>query len=318
MSHEQLIQSITVLNQACSAELSNDAEEAMELYLAAAGQLSSSVECLPPECGDVVKRTIEEVRIVLDNLRQVRWMKEQPKFFPTFPVQFARVPIPAEQYAIPSSPFHRVLWLMRQIKKSMQRGAYITPSIYVLKDVWLQDGGGQCLRHIGAKQRFLSSISKAIQPLLSLNSLADAAEVVRLLKQFDAFIADRLRELHDEMGAQSNLPERKHFWSSFHKSFSMSDKEVKYEQFVATVVTLFDQCQLFERLYMYFSQLSTTETASSEIISVLNQIGKSLYRGPCVCVVRDMMTLVERFHHKGRRSVCALLPVDPKLIVDEC
>lgn len=315
---EILVQSLTLLQQGVSAELC-DMEEAMELNVAALGFLAGGIMSLPPDYNQIIRRNAEENRLKVENLRRIRWMKEQPKFFPEFPMQFVRIPIPVEKFSVPLSSFSRVFWLMRSLRQSIQKGAFLTPKLYVAKDIWYQEGIFKCLRHIGAKQRFFSSLSQAVIPIAAIHSLNDMSIISGSLLQFKNFVIDKTKKFEEEIGNQNSLQQRKKsFWSSFQLSLVASEKEVKYEQFLGACTALFDQCQIFERLHIYFSEaVHNHQIESTEVIDILTHISKVLYSGPCLCVLRDMIILVDRYHHKCRKSVCSLLPVDPKIAVDD-
>eukprot|EP00796_Vickermania_ingenoplastis_P010422 gene10423-7266_t len=289
---EKLFQSLTVLHQGASAELT-DVEEAMELYLAAVQSLSTLIELLPDEYVNVTRRYIEETRLKIENLRRVRWMKEQPKFFPEFTVPFVRAPIPVEDYAVPTVRILRVFWLMDILQRSIQKGALVTPKLYVGKEVWLQEGNVQCLHHKGAKQRYFSSLSRAIQPLASMHSLSDVQLVLNSLKQFQKEAIERSKAVEEEMGVQSSLQQKKKgFWAALQSSLVSNEKEVKYDQCLASCCTLFEQCQLLKRIYIYFSEgMPIVNAIQKEVLDTLIQITSLLYTGPCLAILRDMIAL---------------------------
>lgn len=315
---ESLAHASILLHQGALAELT-DVEEAMELYIAAVGYLAVVLPFLPSEYADVTQKKMDETRFKVENLRRLRWLKEQPKFFPEFPMQFVRVPIPVEDFAIPNSSFFRVFWLMRIFSQSIQKGAFLTPKLYVAKEVWYQEGNARCIRHIGAKQRFFSALSRAIFPLTAMHSLDDIGSIISSLQQFIALAETQLKAFEEEMGTNTSLKaKKKGFWASLQSSIIPSEKEVKYEQLLATCITFFDQCQIFERLHIYFSEaIQNKLLATSEALELLEKISKLLYAGPCLCILRDILILADRYHHKSRKSVCALLPVELKIVGDD-
>lgn len=315
---ESLAQAAILLHQGALAELT-DVEEAMELYLAAVGYLAIVLPFLPFEYAHITQQKMDETRFKVENLRRMRWLKEQPKFFPEFPMQFVRVPIPVEDFAVPHSSFLRVFWLMRVFSQSIQKGAFLTPKLYVAKDVWYQEGNTRCIQHIGAKQRFFSSLSRAIFPLTAMHSLDDTTNIVSFLEQFIELAETQLKTFEEEMGTQTSLKaKRKGFWASLQNSLITSEKEVKYEQLLSTCITFFDQCQIFERLHIYFSEaIHNKLLKTTEGLDLLEKISKLLYTGPCLCILRDVLLLADRYHHKSRKSVCSLLPVDLKIVGDD-
>lgn len=313
--YESIIQTLTILRQAASAEL-NDSEEAMELYLSAAGQLAAIQSSLPSEYTEVVRKKLEEVKQNIENLRRLRWMKDQPKFFPEFSMQFVRIPIPVEDFSPPSSSFFRVFWLMKIFYRSIQQGAFFTPSLYVPKEVWYQEGSVHCIRNINAKQRCFSGLSRAVSPLTAMHSLDNVEVILDLLGEFKTLAVQLIETLDEELGTRKSLePAKKGFWASLQNSLGSTDKEVKYEQYLVTCTTFFDQCQMLERLHVYFSEaVQQDHPAPQKVLNVLLEISKVLYSGPCKCMLRDMVALVDRYHHKSRKTVCDLLPVELKVV----
>jgi hypothetical protein len=54
---------------------------------------------------------------------------------------------------------------MRVLSRSMQDGAFVTPDLYVSKNIWYQDGAMTAVTYIEPKVKFLSGLCEAIEPL---------------------------------------------------------------------------------------------------------------------------------------------------------
>lgn len=318
-SVEALMEALAVLQQATALDFSGDVESAVEMYIAAVSRFDAVVEVLPADLADTVRRNTEEIRRKIDMLRRSRWTREQTSLFPSFTIQFVPAPIPVEDYRVPRSPFSRVFWLMRLLERSIQSGAFLTPSLYVSRDVWLQDGGGGSLRFISAKIKYMSALCTAMEPLRSMTTLGDIVKTEKCLKKF----VDVERELRGSLDSEIGLvkdakPQKKSVWGALaKKAKSWTHQESNYDVCLTWAVNALEQGQLFERWYIYFAQaakgVSPVPPGIEVILDLLQHIGVQLYTGMCVFLLHDMTILVERYQVKCEKSVTRLLPVELKL-----
>ncbi|KAK7194437.1 hypothetical protein NESM_000360300 [Novymonas esmeraldas] len=318
-SVEALMEALAVLQQATALDFSGEVEDAVEMYIAAVTRLDAVAEVLPPDLAETVKRNTEEVRRKIDMLRRSRWARDQTSFFPSFTIQFVPAPIPIEDYRVPRAPFSRVFWLMRVLERSIQQGAFFTPSLYVSREVWMQDGGGASLRFVGAKIRYTSALCSAMEPLRSMTTLGDMDKTEKHLRKFVDIERDLRTTLDSEIGRVKDAkPQKKSVWGALaKKAKSWTHQESNYDVCLNWVSSALDQGQLFERWHIYFAQaakgVSPVPPAIQSILDLLQHIAVQLYSGLCLVLLQDMTILVERYQCKCQKSVTRLLPVEPRL-----
>lgn len=318
-SVEALMEALAVLQQATALDFAGEVEEAVEMYIAAVSRLDAVAEVLPADLAETVKRNTEEVRRKIDMLRRSRWARDQTSFFPAFTTQFVPVPIPIEDYRIPRSPFSRVFWLMRVLERSIHQGAFLTPSLYVSREVWMQDGGGTSLRFVGSKIKYMSVLCSAMEPLRSMTTLGDIEKTEKHLRKFVDVERELRCTLDSEIGRVKDAkPQKKTVWGALaKKAKSWTHQESNYDVCLHWATSALDQGQLFERWHIYFAQaakaVSPVPSGIQVILDLLQHIGIQFYSGLCVFLLHDMTILVERYQCKCQKSVTRLLPVEPKL-----
>lgn len=320
-SIEALMEALAVLQQATALDFLGNVEEAMEMYTAAISRLDSIVEVLPTDLTETVRRNTDEIRRKLDILRRSRWSREQSNLFPSFPTQFVPMPIPVEEYGVPSTAFSRVFWLMRLLDRSIQQGAFLTPSLYVSREVWCQEGGGASLRFVSAKTKYMSALCNAMTPLRSMTTLGDMEKTLKCLNKF----IDTEKPLHSALDSEMGKikdpnAQKKSMWNALtRKAKSWRHQESNYDLCLTWASNALEQCQLFERWYIYFTQaalgggVSSTPSHVLAILDLLRHISTQLYSGMGVFLLHDMVVLVDRYQSKCEKSVTHLLPVEVKL-----
>ncbi|EPY21954.1 hypothetical protein STCU_00571 [Strigomonas culicis] len=284
------------------------------MYGSVNSRLDEIMEVLPADQAGIVRRHVEEIKRKQEMLRHAQWVSEQKSIFPQFDVAFTPMPTPVEEFRVPRDTVTRVYWLMRRLSTSMQQGAYLTPNLYVPKDVWHQAGASDVLKYIPSKIKYLSALCEATDPLLAVNTLGDFAKTIKLLKKFVEHEGE-LRELLDQdTGRRKDAKQKKSMWS---KMFSSKKTQGDVDVLLTWVVNAFEQCQLFGRWYVYFVQAvqvpNVPEAEVREVLSLLKTVAFQLYDGPCVYMLRDMAVLMERFDEKSCKSASKLLPMDIKL-----
>ncbi|KAG5501926.1 hypothetical protein JKF63_04196 [Porcisia hertigi] len=316
---EALMEALAVLQQATALDFSGDAEDAVEMYIAAATRFDAVAEVLPTDLAEIVKRNTEEIRRKVEMLRRSRWAHEQLSLFPSFKIQFVPAPIPFEDYRVPRSPFSRVFWLMRLLERSIREGAFLTPSLYVWREIWFQDGCRASLRFVGAKIKYASGLCSAMEPLLSMTTLGDIEKTEKNLRKFVNVERELRNTLDSETGRVTDAkPQRKSVWGALaKKAKSWTHQESSYADCLTWALNALEQGQLFERWHIYFTQaaegVSPVPPGIQFILDLLQHIGIQLYTGLCVFLLHDMAILVERYQYKSQKSVTRLLPVEPKL-----
>jgi len=303
----------------------------MEMYNAALSRMESVRHCLPApgdELAETIKRNGDEVRRKVERLRRSKAV-ERVGGLQEFPVQFTPGPSPVEDYRAPRSVHLRVYWLMRLLSRSIQQGAYITPDVYVPRDVWFQEGGGSALHHIGVKVKCLSRLCEAMSPLRSMTTLGELQKTAEALRTF-LKRASQLREaLSKDMGlSTSTTAEKEGVWGLLSRKAKQWSRPVtNYDLCLTWATNALDQSQLFERWLVYFTEAATAEGSAlrdgasssslitaQDIVLVLHQIGVELYHGICCFLLHDMSKLVCRFQDKCRKSAVKMTSVELKLI----
>lgn len=322
---EALSSTICILQQASAADMAGDVDAALLLYVSAAARFEQLVQIIPTEHAEVVSHHIQNIRQRAEDLRTDKTRKSVVNDYPKFPVQFHNQAIPLDdrRHAIPHATILRPYWLMRTLSKSIQQGAFITPDLYVSKDVWYQDGATTVVTYIGPKVRFLSNFCDAIEPLQQVTSLGDAKKVLKVLDQFlrvgeelkNVFDADVGKAKGSDAIAQRSKIERG-VWEFIHKGQTMLkswkvQQDATYNSYVVWSVNVLEQTQLLDRWTQYFLQ-AEGGAGHNEVLERLHQVSALLYFSVCSFLVQDMMLLTERFLEKSRESVSRFLPVEVK------
>lgn len=328
MSHPKdgLQIALTILQQAGAADLAGDTAGALPLYVSAASRLEMLIPNLPGDHANVVQQHLEGIRQRAEVLRTEKSRKTTNLSYPSFPQPFQHQSIPLDEgrHAVPHATVLRPYWLMQTLSKSMQLGAFVTPDLYICKDVWYQEGAAAVVTYVGPKVRFLSAICDALEPLQRVTSLSEKKPVIKVLETF-LRTGDSAKSLFDsEVGkskgnatiAQRSRVERG-VWEFLHKGQSMlknwkSQQDASYNSYVAWSVNVLEQAQILHRWTQYFLQ---GEGAASfpEVLERLHNISAFLYYSVCSFLIQDMMLLTERFTDKSRESVSRFLPVDVKV-----
>lgn len=328
MSHpkEGLQIALAILQQASAADLAGETAVALPLYVSAASRFELLMPTIPSDHASVLLQHLEGIRQRAEVLRSEKNRKVANVSYPSFPQQFQHQSIPLEdgRHAVPHATVLRPYWLMQTISKSMQHGAFITPDLYISKDVWYQDGAAAIVTFVGPKVRLLTAICEALEPLQRVTSLSDKKPVNKVLDGFLA-TADRVKGIFDgEVGktkANTNIAQRskveRGVWEFLHKGQSMlknwkSQQDASYNSYVAWSVNVLEQSQLLNRWTQYFLQ-GEGATGFPDVLERLHNISAFLYYSCCSFLIQDMMLLAERFTEKSRESVSRFLPVDVKV-----
>ncbi|CCW61786.1 unnamed protein product [Phytomonas sp. EM1] len=315
---EELIQNLTILQQATSLNHADKINEAVKMYTAAMVRLDALIPNLSPELALLVRRNTEDVGRIIHLLRSSSSNQDEVSPYPTFPIQFSPVSIPMEVYKAPEQPGFRVYWLMRLLMRSIQSGAFLTPDLYVFREVWHQCGAAASLCFIEAKICYFSSLCSAMEPLTSMSAPGDMSKVLQALQKFSSCERELRETLQSCMEKREDAKStRKTMWSLFSKMKKWRHQEGDIEVALSWACNVLEQAQLFEHWYIYFTQATLFRNRMShqvkEIINTIQLITTQLYKGPCSLLLQDMITLVQRFQCKCRKSIVHLLPVGVEL-----
>ena len=332
-THEHLSQALITLQQASAADMANEIVSAMELYGAAVNRLGEVLHYLPESCQPTVAHHMSAANGRLAELRAEKNRKGSSNI-PRFNHEFVPHSSPAGMdtaFLCPSASVNRPFWLMQLLSKSMQAGAFISPDLYISKQIWYQEGAAGHVRQIGAKVRYLSSMCELMEPLGSIgNSLHDSQLVLRHLDAFlkgaeeirtafDSETGNKSSSGHASLGAQKSIIGRG-MSSLFSKGSSMlwgkrSDHDATYNSYLAWAANALEQGLLFDRWVSYFTQLGATTSQKNIalIFERLHRVSATLFFGCCTFLLQDALSLAERFAEKGRESASRLLPCDLKI-----
>ncbi|CCW67918.1 unnamed protein product [Phytomonas sp. Hart1] len=318
LSVEELIQDLTILQQATSLNHADKNSEAVKMYTTALDRLDALIPNLPSELALLVRRNTEDVGRIVNLLRSSSSKQEEVSLYPTFPIQFSPASIPLEDYQAPEQPIFRVYWLMRLLMRSIQSGAFLTPNLYVFREVWHQDGGSNSLCFIEAKTCYFSSLCSAMEPLTSMCMPGDAPKVLKALQKFLSSEEELCETLNRSMGKRKMAkPAKKMMWGLFSKMKKWGHQEGDIEVALSWACNVLEQAQLFEHWYIYFTQATLFRNHMplqvKEIIETIQHITTRLYKGPCILLLKDMFILVQRFQCKCRKSIVHFLPVGVEL-----
>ncbi|ORC87504.1 putative 40S ribosomal protein S33 [Trypanosoma theileri] len=318
---EELVQALTLLQQASALDVSGENEMAIEMYNAAMEELDTVAPYLPPEHADVVRRNTGEIKRRIDLIKRDQWIQERRSEFPTFPVEYVPQPVPVEEFRVPVDPTFRVLWLMRLLQRSMRQGAFLAPDLFVGKDVWYQNGGGAALKHTGPKIRYFASLCEALELLRAVENLGNVEAATKSLQKYFKTAEESTVTLETDMGIRgegtsSRSKLERGVRGLFHKGQQVlrtwMNQESNIELFIVWAVNTLEQAQLFEKWIIFYSHLPNTPAVVG-ILELLHRIVALLYTGLCSFLLRDMAILVERHQEKCRKSATRLLPVTVKL-----
>lgn len=342
---EALAAAIAILQEASAADVAGDSDTALLFFVSAAARLEQLLPSLPREHSAVVRQHLDGIKQRADDIRGDRVRKSSGSDYPAFPVAFHHKSIPLDErrHAVPHATILRPFWLLKTLSKSIQQGAFVTPDLYVCKDVWYQDGATTVVRDVAAKVKFLSLLCEALEPLQQVASLGETKRVVKALDQFLKQGESLRLTLDSELGIRSGRgngtsgdalagPQRsskleKGVWSLLHKGQTMLKSwklqhDASYNSYVVWAVNVLEQSQLLDRWTQYFlqsatpsSSLSTAEATrgAQEVLERLHQVSAFFYYTVCRFLLQDMMALLERFLEKSRESVSRFLPVDVKV-----
>lgn len=326
------VAAVTLLQQAVAADLEGATEVAMKLYSEAVARLDALANVLPSEQAAVVARHVASTRQRIDVLRDERGAGDSGALaagFPQFPITFtpAPLPVPDEKDAPPLLATRRPFWLMRVLSASMQSGAYLTPSLYVSKAVWLQEGATAVVGMIPQKVRFLTVLCELLEPLQTLSN----QDTKKFLASLDAFLGDaeaNLRKFWSDIGRKmptagastdggASVPKetsrfQRGMRELLHKGRSALSAwklqaDASYSSYIAWAVNVLEQAQLFDRWVVY---AAAGGAGQAEVMERLHRIAAHFYVGLCAALLQDVYLLVDRFVTKGRESLSRFLPGD--------
>ncbi|XP_004343103.1 hypothetical protein CAOG_07244 [Capsaspora owczarzaki ATCC 30864] len=221
----------------------------------------------------------------------------------------------------PPSPFHRPYWLMRVLLRTMTTGGYLTPKLYVPRQVWFQTG----LKLTSVSSKFMSCDTALIYLLKmdkenvkdrgSWNKLdKDLDELCTILAKVQNNLSRKLpfipeSDLSIEGSKQQGVVAKGlgSMMDGVVKSVSRAKHNILKEKiaddtkYIDTVIRLFEKASFLEDWLTFFEGQENEPTAES-ILNKLKRLGDFLYFVVCAFVIRDFDILLQRYMKKLRTS----------------
>lgn len=329
-TREALSHALSRLQQASAADLAGESEDAAALYLGACARLEEVVVYLPQPFRESIHQHIQTARYRVDELRGDA--SKGPCLYPRFPVEFTAAPAPVGTgvpFKVPISVVRRPFWVLGQLSKSMQSGAFLTPDLYVSKAVWQQVGGGEAVPYLGPKVRYLSGLCDALEPFSA--DVSRMGNVGVLLRLLDTLIAtgEDLQGIYDAetghktdgtivskggSGKKSLL--KRGVGSLLSKGISIvkifkGRTDVSYPAYLAWGANVLEQGKVFDLWVQHFSSTDERQQGTyAAVLDRLHRLSAFIYFGPCTLMLRDAFLLSQRYVERSREAASRLLPVE--------
>ncbi|CAM9941120.1 unnamed protein product [Scytosiphon promiscuus] len=269
-----------------------------------------------------------------DNQQKDRRARQQSR------VRFSQMDLDAKQSTLedePTNPTRRSYWVLRLVRTTILCGGYLTPRLYVPKEVWAQVGvkvAGFAPR-ITALDSVIYMIIDKIKYLpkpVNAEARKEAAQVMRafrlqahklqtdLSRQFPYVVpVDPLVLAKVELGPKSNIGRLNSAMKNIGRNVKNSaavavgrigagiqgkhvdDGLPYYKQAVAE---LCEECQVFDSWFSHLQdQMAKNDTEEMDDLLVeLHLVGSFMREVVCAMVLRDLEGLVDRYLRKMRKS----------------
>jgi len=252
---------------------------------------------------DLAKQYRARIELLEQSLPSLSGLiKIQPeKNFADFKEESPIGPIPERP---PSSPLFRPFWLMRIIRKTIQSGGYLTPTIYVPKNVWYQPGA-----KFSAINTKIASCETINETILKLKEFwMEDSEVIA--KELELFCS-QLTQLQNSLAKvllfideykEEKGKEKSDIVSTLRKMGGAVAKNVvvrvkgsaKLDDTSSYLNLLSDVFENSEFLEKWLEHYMNTQP-SSGITARLKRISDFLLTVLCAFVVKDLNSLIERY-----------------------
>eukprot|EP01060_Flectonema_neradi_P004827 TRINITY_DN13162_c0_g1_i1.p1 TRINITY_DN13162_c0_g1~~TRINITY_DN13162_c0_g1_i1.p1 ORF type:complete len:380 (+),score=71.84 TRINITY_DN13162_c0_g1_i1:46-1140(+) len=327
-----LVSALTVAQQAVCCDTEGDKSTALMLYGEAAKQLEEIIPFIPDGHADVLMKYSGVYNHRVSELRDELAREEARNseyLVPEFAVQFNEHPVPPN--TTPEVPEHGVrkpFWLMAVLSTSLQSGAFITPDLYLTKEVWVQNGSHLVIKAVPAKTRYCECVVDLLAPFQSID-LTDAALVQ---KSLDGFLTNCEKawkvlqkeipsaEQHHTSNSQQQQQQQKdkkgtvsavshRAWNALRSRMADNSKKtepsVTYNSYIPWLVSLLEAAQSIDQLITYYASPYLT---NEKISQRLTKISHHFYYTTCSFILKDAFTLLHRSMRKQRESYSRLFP----------
>lgn len=204
----------------------------------------------------------------------------------------------------PASIYYRPFWMMRLLAQTMTRGGYMTPKLYVPRNVWFQLGA----KFTAIEAKFTACETVLIY-LLKLKD-EDITDKNMLAKQLEEFcqqldtvqnaLARKLRYIN-EIKSDKQVTKLAQVGNIISKSVERLQANVMKlridddSAYIELLIKIFETSQFLEQWMTKFDN-------EPVIISKLKRISEFFYSVMCTFVIRDFNILLERYMKKTRQS----------------
>eukprot|EP00160_Parvularia_atlantis_P013786 Unigene3057_Nuclearia_a/m.9402 Unigene3057_Nuclearia_a/g.9402 ORF Unigene3057_Nuclearia_a/g.9402 Unigene3057_Nuclearia_a/m.9402 type:complete len:325 (-) Unigene3057_Nuclearia_a:60-1034(-) len=301
--------------EAVRADAEGNYKQALVCYKDAILLLDEQVlEAVPEEQRDKLIEAItsytNRVDIIITNIPELGRNMPPPSLSAfTFKEQ---PPIGTMPETAPSDPLRRPYWLMKLLALTMTRGGYMTPKLYVPRNVWFQQGAK--FTAIESKFTNCETILIWLQKLQD-ETLTDTNKVSKDLDEFIAQLENVQNALARKLKFISELKQEKNvavqnmsarlaqMGSKISKSVERLQANVmrlKIDDDTAYIELLI---QVFELSQFFNNWINHFEAAQEAIIvNKLKRVSDFFYNVLCAFVLRDFSMLLERYMKKTRQS----------------
>ena len=312
---------LTVAQQAVCADTEGDRVAALTLYEEASRQLEEIIPFVPSEHAEVMVRysgiyakRVAELRDELALTARPPGALRIPQFTSNFIPQEPCTVLPPELPILLRRPF----WLMQLLSHSVQKGAMLTPDVYVPRLVWTQDGAHLAVRGVVAKTRYCEQMVDLLagatgQELLSvevgvlchrLDELTEGAEDV--WKQLQKALPRADVDHSTEQVEKSRVGQAQRAWMALRSRMTdasenkRTEPSVAYNSYLPWLVSVLESLQALDPL--------VAQSHPAPVLQRLHKLASHLYLCLCSFVLKDMFTLLYRHMRKLRESFSRLFP----------
>lgn len=213
--------------------------------------------------------------------------------------------------APPSNALYRPYWLMKMLGQTMTRGGYMTPKLYVTRQVWFQSGAK--FTAIETKFTTCETILIWLQKLKD-ETIADANKIAKELDEFSVQLDTAQNSLARKLKFINEIKQEKTMSNQMSSRLAqMGNKMTKaVERLQAGVMRLRIEddtayieilIQIFEISQFFTQWLNKYENSNNVIINErLKRVSDFFYNVLCAFVLRDFSMLLERYMKKTRQS----------------
>ena len=327
-----LVSALTVTQQAVCCDTESDKSTALVLYGEAIKQLEEIIPFIPHGHAEVLTMYSSVYTHRISELKDelAREEARNSKYLvPEFAIQFNEHPVPPNTTPdVPENGVRKPFWLMSLLSTSLQSGAFITPDLYLTKEVWVQNGSHLVVKAVTAKTRYCEVLVDLLAPFQSI----DQTDITLVQRTLDYFLTNSEKawkvlqkeiptaEQHHTSGSQQQQNQQKdrkgtvsaashRAWNALRSRMTDNSKKtepsVTYNSYIPWLVSLLESSQALDQLITYYA---SPYLANEGISQRLTKISHHFYYTTCSFVLKDAFTLLHRSMRKQRESYSRLFP----------